>query len=108
VKRGDIITVSSPGGFGKPRPAVVVQSDWLNTNDSVLVALFTSTLAEAPLYRLSLEPSAENGLNLPSQIMVDKIIAVLRGKCGPVIGRIDDDAVIVLNHMLAVMIGIAD
>ncbi|MGA9549823.1 MAG: type II toxin-antitoxin system PemK/MazF family toxin, partial [Rhodomicrobium sp.] len=27
MKRGDIVIVSAPGDYGKPRPAVVIQSD---------------------------------------------------------------------------------
>ncbi len=108
MKRGDIVTVSPSGDYGKPRPAVVVQSDWLNTNDSVLVALFTSTLADAPIYRLSVEPSETNGLKMPSQVMVDKIIPVMRTKCGKVIGRLDEGSLVALNHMISVVVGIAD
>ncbi len=108
MKRGDIITVSPAGDYGKPRPAVVVQSDSLNTNDSVLVALFTSTLTDAPIYRLSIEPSTANGLKRPSQIMIDKIIPVMRNKCGAVLGRLDDSSTISLNHMISVVVGIAD
>jgi mRNA interferase MazF len=108
VKRGDIVIVSAPGDYGKPRPAIVVQSDWLQGTDSVLVSLMTSTIVDAPLFRLLIEPSETNGLKLPSQVMVDKIIAMPREKCGPIIGRIDEPALIALNHMLSVMIGIAD
>jgi mRNA interferase MazF len=107
VKRGDIVTVAAAGDYGKPRPAVVVQSDWLET-DSVLVALITSTIMDAPLFRLTLEPNETNALKLPSQIMVDKIIAMSRRKCGAVIGHIDDGAKIALNHMLSVIFGLAD
>lgn len=108
MKRGEIVTVSPPGDYGKPRPAVVVQSDWLITNDSVLLALCTSTLTDAPIYRLSIEPSGTNGLKQPSQIMVDKIIPVLRNKCGKVIGRLDEGSLVALNHMISVVVGIAD
>ena len=108
MKRGDIVIVSAAGDYGKPRPAVVIQSDRLRSMDSVLVNLMTSTLADAPLFRLSIEPSETNGLKLPSQIMVDKILAIRREKCGEVIGRIDESALIALNHMLSVVIGIAD
>ena len=108
MRRGDIITIVTSGDYGKARPAVVVQSDLLNTNDSVLVALFTSTLMDTPLYRLPIEPNEINGLKLPSQIMVDKILAVQRVKCGAVIGTLDQSAMIALNNMLSVVIGIAD
>ncbi len=108
VKRGDIVIISASGDYGKPRPAVVIQSDWLKATDSVLVSLLTSTLVEAPLYRLLIEPSGANGLKAPSQVMVDKIIAMPREKGGDAIGRIDESTRIALNHMLSVVIGIAD
>jgi mRNA interferase MazF len=108
VKRGDLVTVSAPGDYGKPRPAVVIQSDWLTATESVLVALLTSALVRAPLYRLTIEPAEVNGLKAPSQVMIDKIVAIPRGKCGKVIGRLNESERIALNHMLAVVVGIAD
>jgi mRNA interferase MazF len=108
VRRGDLVIVSPPGDYGKPRPAIVIQSDWLKATDSVLVSLLTSVLVEAPLYRLQIEPSDANGLKAPSQVMVDKIIAMPRETCGAVIGRINESDLIALNHMLSVVIGIAD
>ena len=68
----------------------------------------TSALADAPLYRLQIEPNAANGLKAPSQVMVDKIVAMPREKCGAVIGRIDDLSLIALDRMLSVIIGLAD
>jgi mRNA interferase MazF len=108
LKRGDLVIVSAPGDYGKPLPAVVVQSDWLSTNDSVLVALCTSTLVEAPIYRLDLAPSEANGLKARTQVMVDKIVAMPREKCGADLGRLDESEMTAVNHMLAVVIGIAD
>ena len=50
MRRGEIVTVAVQGDYGKPRPAVVIQSDWLAETDSVLVCLLTSTVRETPLY----------------------------------------------------------
>ena len=108
MRRGDVVTVSAQGDYGKPRPAVVVQSDALNAADSVLVALFTSAIADAPLYRLTIEPAATNGLKAVSQVMVDKVLAYPRAKCGPAIGHLSGTDMIVLNNMLSVMVGLAD
>ena len=41
-------------------------------------------------------------------MMVDKIVAMPREKCSEVIGRIDQSEMIALNHLLSVVIGIAD
>jgi mRNA interferase MazF len=108
VKRGDLVTVSAQGDYGKPRPAIIIQSDFLNAADSVLVVLLTSTIADAPLYRLTVEPTAGNGLKVVSQVMVDKLMAYPRAKCGPVIGHLSSADMLALNNMLSVMIGLAD
>ena len=108
MKRGDLVTVAVSGDYGKPRPAVVIQSDWLAETDSVLVCLVTSTLRDASLHRLTLEPSTANGLRARCQVMVDKIMAVRREKCGTIFGHLDKAEIIALNRLLALAIGIAD
>jgi mRNA interferase MazF len=85
-----------------------VQSAALDAAGSVLLALFTSEITDAPFYRLTIEPVATNGLKVLSQVMVDKILAVPRAKCGPVVGRLSAAEMLVLNSMLSVMIGLAD
>lgn len=108
MKRGDLATVALQGDYGKPRPAVVIQSDWLSGTDSILICPLTSTLRDAPLYRLTVEPSVGNGLSRVSQVMVDKIFAVRRDKLGQRLGRLEDKELLALNRMLAVAIGMAD
>lgn len=108
MKRGDIVTVAVSGDDGKPRPAVVVQSDWLDGTDSVLVCLLTTTTRDAPIFRLEVKPAPANGLREISQVMVDKIMAVRRDRCGAGIGRLDDTALLALNRMLALVVGLVD
>jgi mRNA interferase MazF len=108
VRRGDLITVALSGDYGKPRPALVIQSDFLPETDSVLVCLLTTVMRAAPLYRLSLPAGEATGLNAPSQVMVDKIMAVRRDRCGAPIGRADDASLLALGRLLAFVIGIAD
>ena len=108
MTRGDLITVVTSGDYGKPRPALVIQSDLLLDTDSVLVCLLTTTLRDAPLFRLSLPPGEGTGLRELSQVMVEKIIAVRRSRCGARIGRVDPTAMATLNRLLAFAIGLAD
>jgi mRNA interferase MazF len=72
LRRGDIVTVSLRGNQSKPRPALVVQADVFRDLVAVTVLPITSTLVDAPLLRLSVQPSPANGLTQPSQIMIDK------------------------------------
>jgi mRNA interferase MazF len=81
IKRGDIVICAAPGDYGKPRPAVVVQSDLFNgTHASVVVCLITSHLEDAPLFRIPVAPGRASGLRKDSQVMVDKTIAIPRSK----------------------------
>lgn len=96
------------GDYGKPRPALVIQSDFLSETDSVLVCLLTTAQRAAPLHRLPLPAGDATGLREPSQVMVDKIMAVRRDRCGPSIGRADPAALLALGRLLAFVIGIAD
>jgi mRNA interferase MazF len=102
VKRGDIVLVAPPGDYGKPRPAVVIQSDRMRATDSVLLLLMTSALEDAPIYRLQIEPASGNAVTRASQIMIEK------HKIGQVIGRLSSDELVALNGMLSAVIGLAD
>nr|WP_297902194.1 type II toxin-antitoxin system PemK/MazF family toxin [Metallibacterium sp.] len=53
---------------GKPRPALVIQSDFFAAHPSVTVLPVTSELRAAPLFRVDIEPGAGNGLRKPSPL----------------------------------------
>ncbi|MDG4604229.1 MAG: type II toxin-antitoxin system PemK/MazF family toxin [Defluviicoccus sp.] len=107
MKRGDIVLVTAPGDYGKRRPAVVIQSDLFNdTHASIVVCLISSALVDAPLFRLTVAPSADNGLKEPSQIMVDKIVALRRERLSEPLGRLDDEMMLHLGRSLALFIGL--
>ena len=90
MKRGDIVVSASPGEFGKPRSALIVQSDLFNpTHASFVICPITSHLLDAPLFRLAVGPSPGNGLKKESQLMVDKLTAVKRERIGKKIGQLD-------------------
>ena len=108
MKRGDLVVVAMQGDYGKPRPALVVQSDLFNdTHASITVVPVTSTIVDTPLFRVTVEPSRRNGLRLVSQIMVDKVTTVRRQRLGEPIGRLEDDVMLRVSRALAVWFGIA-
>ena len=108
MRRGDLVVVAMPGDYGKPRPALVVQSDLFNeTHASITVAPVTSTIVDTPLFRLTVEPSRRNGLRLVSQIMVDKVMTVRRQRLGQTIGRLEEDVMLRVSRALALWFGIA-
>jgi mRNA interferase MazF len=107
VKRGDLVTVALQGDQGKPRPALIVQADLFEDLAAVTVLPVTSTLVDAPLLRVSVEPTPTNGLERRSQIMVDKPQTPSRDKLGRVIGQLDEASMTAVNRGLAVFLGLA-
>lgn len=107
MMRGDLVTIAMQGDPGKPRPALVIQANQFNEHSSATVLPITSTLVAAPLLRVTVQPSVENGLQKPSQVMVDKVMTVKRDKFGPAFGRIDADVLVEVERCLAVFLGIA-
>jgi len=89
VTRGDIVVAVLPGDFGKVRPGLIVQADAFNpTHASVVVCPITSHLIDAPLFRVRLAPNIDNGLEVPSEIMIDKMMAIKRARIVKVIGHL--------------------
>jgi len=80
LKRGDIVTIAAAGDYGKPRPALVVQADVFNDiHASITLVPLTSTIIDAPLFRITLDPSRQNGLSRVNQ-MVATLIGVQSGR----------------------------
>jgi len=102
LRRGTVVTVASPGVYsGKPRPAVVVQADrWLQAHPTVTLCPLTSTLVEAPLVRLPVQPTPRNGLQKLSQLMVDKLFTVPTNSLGKVVGQLEPKLLIELDLAL--------
>jgi mRNA interferase MazF len=106
VGRGDLVTVVVPGGYGKPRPALIVQSDAFGEIPSLTVLPLTSDLQPTPLLRITVEPSPANGLERASQIMIDKAVTVPRAKIGRHIGRLDAALMPEVGSALAAFLGL--
>ena len=107
MRRGDLVTVALQGDLGKPRPALVIQSDLFDAHPSVAILPVTGELRNAPLFRIAVNPTEQNGLTKPSQVMVDKPQSVARNKVGLVFGRLDDETMLAVNRALAVFLGFA-
>ncbi|MCH8529739.1 MAG: type II toxin-antitoxin system PemK/MazF family toxin [Saccharospirillum sp.] len=105
MRRGDLVTVALNGDFGKPRPALIVQSDQFTHTSTVTILLLTGTLVDAPLIRIDLNPTPKNGLLKRSQVMVDKAMTVRRDKLGEPFGHLDDATMIRVNRAMALFFG---
>ena len=109
MKRADVVTVAATGDYGKLRPAVIVQTDALpKEHASVVVCQMTSDLSDTPDFRVTIEPTAHNGLRVRSQVMADKPVMIRRERIGRVIGHLDNSDIVRLNIALAFVMGLAD
>jgi mRNA interferase MazF len=108
TSRGDVVIVAAPGDYGKPRPAVIVQSNAIPESHAlVVICPMTSELVDAD-FRISIEPGPETGLRLRSQIMADKPVTVRRERIGQRIGQFGSADMARLNVALAFVMGLAD
>ena len=106
MKRGDLIPVVLAGAYGKPRPALVIQSDLFAHHPSVTVLPVTTELRPIETFRITVEPSRKNGLRAPSQIMVDKAHTIPRDKAGIPFGELDLRTLKAVDRSLAVFLGL--
>ncbi len=105
MKQGDIIAVSLPGDYGKPRPAVIIQSDEFEHLHSVTVLPLTSDVLSLKRCRVLVHPTELNGLQKVSQIMVEKASTVPQSKANQSIGRLSAEDMSAVNQALAVFLG---
>ena len=105
MKRGDLVTVSLQGEYGKPRPALIVQSDLLNDLESVVLCPVTSDLRNA-MFRVIVEPNPVNGLRTLSQVMVDKLSTLPRTKISDPFGHLDDERMKAIDRAILLVVGV--
>src|SRR5688572_8549049 len=108
MKRGEVWTVAGGHDYaGKPRPAVILQDNVFDATHSITICPFTTNAVDAPLMRLTVEPSALNGLHLTSYLMIDKITTVSKTKLERHVGRLSDEEMVRLGRAVIVFLGLA-
>jgi mRNA interferase MazF len=107
MRRGDLVVVAMQGDHGKPRPALVIQSDLFDQLSTVTVLPLASSRFVAAITRVDIAPSEANGLLVASQIVVHRPATLRRDKIGRVIGRADDDTMLTVIRALAAFLGLA-
>lgn len=106
MKRGDLIPVVLSGAYGKPRPALVIQSDLFARLPSVTILPVTTELRPIETFRIAVDPSQKNGLRAQSQIMVDKAHTIPRDKAGVPFGELELRTLKAVDRSLAVFLGL--
>ena len=108
MRRGEVWTAAGGQAYaGKPRPVVVLQDDRFDSTDSITICPLTTDSTSALLFRVPIEPSADNGLRQPSYAMADKIASIPKTRMRTLVGRLADDDVGRLNRAVLVFLGLA-
>lgn len=108
VRRGDTVVVATGGGFGgKPRPAVVVQSDLLADHSTTILLVFTSDSREGRPFRPRFAAQPGNGLLTDSSLMIDVPVTVRMDQIGRIIGQLEASEMAEIDRLLFLVFGLA-
>ena len=109
MKRGDIFTVATGGGFGgKPRPMLLIQADHYTALTTLVFLPFTTILADSPSpLRPRFEPNADNGLRELSELMIHAPITARQDHVGQFVGQLKAEDLQDIERALALLLGLA-
>ncbi len=108
ILRGSFITVATQGDYGKPRPALVIQSNAFSNMLSLTICPLTSADGfQTETIRVLARPDGTNGLKRDSLVMIDKITTTPVRKVGSVIGTADAELMFEVDRALAVFLGLS-
>jgi mRNA interferase MazF len=105
VRRGEIWTAAGGVYASKPRPVLIIQDDHFTATDSVTVIPMTTMPVDAPLLRIPVDPTPANGLEQPSQIMIDKVTTTRRSSLHQRLGVLAPADLIRVERSLLVFLG---
>ena len=93
MQRGDLWYVVGKGDYAdKPRPYLILQrSELILPDGSITMMPLTGLLTESSLIRVRITPDEHNGLDKPSEIMVDKIQTMKVIRLKQKIGAVTED-----------------
>jgi mRNA interferase MazF len=106
VNRGEIWSVAGGVYASKPRPALIIQDDAFDV-DSITVLPLTSTLIDAPEYRFRIAATQSSGLNVPSDVMIDRITTIPRRNATAKIGELSKSQLLNVERLLLTFLGMA-
>ena len=105
MRRGEIWTAAGGVYATKPRPVLIIQDDHFAATDSVTVIPMTTTAVDAPLLRIPVDPTPTNGLEQPSQLMVDKVTTTRRSSVQKRLGILASTDLLRVERSLLVFLG---
>ena len=111
--RGDMYYADLGQGIGSEqegyRPVVIIQNNVGNKHSpTVIIASVTSKTDAKPKLPTHYYINAEDGLELPSIVLLEQLRTVDKRRLGDFIGHLADKHIRGINHALAVSIGLIE
>lgn len=115
MKRGDIVFVNLPQTSDSAgheqvgtRPALVVHEDTTTDTLSVIMIVpFTSNIkAQQFPHTILIQPSKENGLKVPSVLLVFQLRAIDKHRIGKRLGHLEDDVMEKVSQEMKSLLGL--
>jgi mRNA interferase MazF len=108
MRRGEVwVAAGGPDYAGKPRPVVILQDNRFDGTESVTVCGLTTTRVRARIERIPIDPTPENGLRVPCDAMIDKIVTIPRRKLNRVIGTLSPADMARISTSVVVFLALA-
>ena len=105
---GAVVTASLRDPSGKPRPFLVLRSSHFAAHSMVTLVAFTTALIDTPTLRVTVQPTAQNGLRELSQAMIDHIQSARTTRIGAVICQLGAADMQAITRAVAVYLGFAN
>jgi mRNA interferase MazF len=115
MARGDVVIINFPipsGPAGREqvgtRPAVAVQTDFSDADlPTTIVVPMTSTLGVTRFpHTIYVNPSPQNGLSIPSVLLVFQLRAIDKSRVGRRIGRLEQSYLQQLENEMREILGL--
>jgi mRNA interferase MazF len=107
MEKFEVWTIAGGEHTSKPRPCMIMQSDAIESFDTVIIAPITSFAAKTNDYRIPVPGSPQTGLQTDSFIEAERISAVKKRYLGRRIGKIPDECFTGIDKTIARLLGIA-
>jgi mRNA interferase MazF len=104
MKRGELWVARADLYAAKVRPILIVQSDKIESYNSIITCLLTSFEREDDRFRLEIKPTKTNGLKKTSYLMFDKMFSFDKDDMSKKIGTLTKEQMAEVDGRLRIIL----
>ena len=107
MKRGELWIARAELYASKARPVLIIQADEVTEYGSIIACLVTSHKQIKDTLRLEIQPTEDNGLEMTSYLMFDKIFSFDKADLAQKIGELSVSTMAEVDKRLKLILGLA-